>query len=79
MWRKDKRSANIEFRGEKLPYVSRGGLKLEKSIKNFGIDLNEKVCLDIGASTGGFTDCMLQMEQKSIFHRCWIWTICLEA
>ncbi|AVQ46861.1 TlyA family RNA methyltransferase [Clostridium botulinum] len=64
---KIKESANIEFRGEKLPYVSRGGLKLEKSIKNFGIDLNEKVCLDIGASTGGFTDCMLQNGAKKVF------------
>ena len=43
-----------------LPYVSRGGLKLEKAINSFGIDLEDKVCLDIGASTGGFTDCMLQ-------------------
>ncbi|NFN87370.1 TlyA family RNA methyltransferase [Clostridium sporogenes] len=64
---KIKESSNIEFRGEKLPYVSRGGLKLEKSIKNFEIDLNEKVCLDIGASTGGFTDCMLQNGAKKVF------------
>ncbi|MDU6878462.1 TlyA family RNA methyltransferase [Clostridium tepidum] len=64
---KIKESSNIEFRGEKLPYVSRGGLKLEKSIKNFKIDLNEKVCLDIGASTGGFTDCMLQNGAKKVF------------
>jgi 23S rRNA (cytidine1920-2'-O)/16S rRNA (cytidine1409-2'-O)-methyltransferase len=53
-------SSNIEFRGEDLPYVSRGGLKLQKAINSFGIDLEGKVCLDIGASTGGFTDCMLQ-------------------
>jgi 23S rRNA (cytidine1920-2'-O)/16S rRNA (cytidine1409-2'-O)-methyltransferase len=52
-------SSNIEFKGEDFPYVSRGGLKLEKAIKSFGIDLEDKVCLDIGASTGGFTDCML--------------------
>lgn len=52
-------SSNIEFKGEDFPYVSRGGLKLEKAIRSFNIDLEAKVCLDIGASTGGFTDCML--------------------
>ncbi len=61
------RSANIDFRGEKLPYVSRGGLKLEKAIKSFTIDLKDKVCMDIGASTGGFTDCMLQNGAKKVF------------
>ena len=50
----------IEVRGKTLPYVSRGGLKLEKALKIYPIDLKGKVCLDIGASTGGFTDCMLQ-------------------
>ena len=50
----------IEFRGKVMPYVSRGGYKLEKAMKTFPIDLNAKVCMDIGASTGGFTDCMLQ-------------------
>lgn len=50
----------IEIKGEKLRYVSRGGLKLEKAMKCFPIDLTDKVCMDIGASTGGFTDCMLQ-------------------
>ena len=49
------RTANIDFKGEKLPYVSRGGFKLEKAIKSFNINLTEKVCMDIGASTGGFT------------------------
>jgi 23S rRNA (cytidine1920-2'-O)/16S rRNA (cytidine1409-2'-O)-methyltransferase len=53
-------SSNIEFRGEALRYVSRGGLKLEKAINKFNIKLEGKVCFDIGASTGGFTDCMLQ-------------------
>ena len=53
-------SSSIEFKGENLPYVSRGGLKLQKAIKFFGIDLKAKICMDIGASTGGFTDCMLQ-------------------
>ena len=61
------RSANIDFKGEKLPYVSRGGFKLEKAIKSFNIDLNEKICMDIGASTGGFTDCMLQNGAQKVF------------
>ncbi len=50
----------IEITGEQLKYVGRGGLKLEKAVLCFGIDLKNKVCIDIGASTGGFTDCMLQ-------------------
>ncbi|WP_291632958.1 TlyA family RNA methyltransferase [Clostridium sp.] len=58
--KKVERSSNIEFIGEDIPYVSRGGLKLEKAITSFDINLKAKVCLDIGASTGGFTDCMLQ-------------------
>lgn len=49
----------IEIRGEKMPYVSRGGYKLEKAVNEFGLSLKDKVCMDIGASTGGFTDCML--------------------
>ncbi|KIR01663.1 RNA binding methyltransferase FtsJ like protein [Lachnospiraceae bacterium TWA4] len=53
-------SLPLEVRGSTLPYVSRGGLKLEKAIKNYPINLKDKVCMDIGASTGGFTDCMLQ-------------------
>lgn len=50
----------IEVRGKTLQYVSRGGLKLEKAISEFNIDLSSKICMDVGASTGGFTDCMLQ-------------------
>lgn len=50
----------IEIRGEVLKYVSRGGLKLEKAMASFGIELDGAICMDIGASTGGFTDCMLQ-------------------
>jgi 23S rRNA (cytidine1920-2'-O)/16S rRNA (cytidine1409-2'-O)-methyltransferase len=57
----------IEFKGEDLPYVSRGGYKLEKAIKSFSINLQDKTCLDIGASTGGFTDCMLQNNAKKVF------------
>lgn len=53
-------SSSIEIRGEVLPYVSRGGLKLEKALKNFELNLEALTCFDIGASTGGFTDCMLQ-------------------
>ncbi len=64
---KIKESSNIEFKGEQLPFVSRGGLKLQKAVKNFNIDLNNKVCFDIGASTGGFTDCMLQNGAKKVF------------
>lgn len=60
-------TANIEYKGEKLPYVSRGGLKLEKAMKNFPITLKGKVCMDIGASTGGFTDCMLQNGASKVF------------
>ena len=60
-------TANIEYKGEKLPYVSRGGLKLEKAMKNFPITLEGKVCMDIGASTGGFTDCMLQNGASKVF------------
>lgn len=51
---------SVEISGDTLKYVGRGGLKLEKAISEFGIDLDGKVCIDIGASTGGFTDCMLQ-------------------
>ena len=53
-------AVSIEVRGQAMPYVSRGGYKLEKALKSFPIDLKGKVCMDIGASTGGFTDCMLQ-------------------
>ena len=52
--------ALLEVRGKTLRYVSRGGLKLEKAVQSFGIVLDGKVCMDVGASTGGFTDCMLQ-------------------
>ena len=57
----------IELHGKKLAYVSRGGLKLEKAIKTFPVDLSEAVCMDIGASTGGFTDCMLQNGASKVF------------
>jgi 23S rRNA (cytidine1920-2'-O)/16S rRNA (cytidine1409-2'-O)-methyltransferase len=57
----------LEVKGDTLPYVSRGGLKLEKAVKNFGFSLDGKVCMDIGASTGGFTDCMLQNGAKKVY------------
>lgn len=59
--------AEIEVRGNTLRYVSRGGLKLEKAVKSFGIDLEGKICMDIGASTGGFTDCMLQNGAGKVY------------
>ncbi len=57
----------VEVRGGTLKYVSRGGLKLEKAMKSFCVTLQDKVCMDIGASTGGFTDCMLQNGAKKVF------------
>ena len=61
------RDAEIIFKGEELKYVSRGGLKLEKAMNEFNISLDNKVCMDIGASTGGFTDCMLQNGATKVF------------
>ena len=60
-------SVEIEIKGNTLKYVSRGGLKLEKAMTHFGITLDDKVCMDIGASTGGFTDCMLQNGAKKVY------------
>lgn len=57
----------IEVRGEKMPYVSRGGYKLEKAVNEFGLTLDGFVCMDIGASTGGFTDCMLLNGAKKVY------------
>ena len=59
--------AEIEIKGNPVPYVSRGGLKIEKAINEFGIDLKGKVCIDIGASTGGFTDCMLKNGAERVY------------
>ena len=63
----DEESAQIEVRGHALPYVSRGGLKLEKALQVFPITLTDKICMDIGASTGGFTDCMLQNGATKVY------------
>lgn len=57
----------IEIKGEKLKYVSRGGLKLEKAIKEFNINLNDKILIDIGSSTGGFSDCAIQNGIKKVY------------
>lgn len=62
-----KRDAKIEIIGHEMPFVSRGGFKLQKALKVFEIDLQEKICGDIGASTGGFTDCMLQHGAKKVY------------
>ncbi len=59
--------AEIELTGKDIPYVSRGGLKLEKAIKEFDINLKDKVAIDVGASTGGFTDCLLQNGAKKVY------------
>ena len=63
----DPEKSHIEVKGHTLPYVSRGGLKLEKAMQVFPIDLKGCVCMDIGASTGGFTDCMLQNGADHVY------------
>ena len=60
-------TVSIEVRGESCPYVSRGGLKLEKALRDFGVKPDGYVCSDSGASTGGFTDCLLQQGAKKVF------------
>jgi 23S rRNA (cytidine1920-2'-O)/16S rRNA (cytidine1409-2'-O)-methyltransferase len=60
-------TCQIEVRGATLKYVSRGGLKLEKAMTHFGVQLKDKVCMDVGSSTGGFTDCMLQNGAVKVY------------
>ena len=60
-------TANIEVKGSTLKYVSRGGLKLEKAMDSFGVKLADRICMDVGSSTGGFTDCMLQNGAKKVY------------
>lgn len=60
-------NSEVTLCGETLPYVSRGGLKLEHAIKHFSIDINDKVAIDVGASTGGFTDCLIQHGAKRVY------------
>ena len=64
---KVKKDSEIRVKGRKIPYVSRGGLKLEKALEIFPIDVKDKEAIDIGASTGGFTDCLLQNGAKKVY------------
>lgn len=66
-----KTDAGLVVKGDKIPYVSRGGLKLERAIRAFALDLSGLTCLDVGSSTGGFTDCMLQNGAQRVFP--WTW------
>lgn len=59
--------AAVELKGEDIPYVSRGGLKLEAAIKHFNIPMKDKIAMDVGSSTGGFADCMLQNGVKKVY------------
>ena len=63
----DSEKVKLEVKGHTLKYVSRGGLKLEKAMDRFGVQLEGKVCMDVGASTGGFTDCMLQNGAVKVY------------
>jgi len=60
-------NANIEIKGNTLRYVSRGGLKLEKAMNEFDLKLDDFICMDVGSSTGGFTDCMLQNGAQKVY------------
>ncbi len=60
-------TVNITVKGNPIPYVSRGGLKLEKAMKQFHLDLADRVCMDVGSSTGGFTDCMLKNGASFVY------------
>ncbi|MCF6265395.1 MAG: TlyA family RNA methyltransferase [Desulfuromusa sp.] len=59
--------ADLRLKGEDIPYVSRGGLKLEKAIQEFNLEIKDKIAIDVGASTGGFSDCLLQHGAKKIY------------
>jgi 23S rRNA (cytidine1920-2'-O)/16S rRNA (cytidine1409-2'-O)-methyltransferase len=59
--------AMLELKGEDIPYVSRGGLKLEAALNNLGLNVIDKVCMDVGASSGGFTDCLLQHGAERVY------------
>ena len=59
--------SDVQVKGQECPYVSRGGLKLEKAIKEWGVSCKDAVCIDMGASTGGFTDCMLQKGADKVY------------
>lgn len=71
---------SIEIKGHTLPYVSRGGLKLEKAIQNFDVSVEGKVCTDVGSSTGRLYDCMAaKWSGQGVCYRCGTWTACMEA
>ena len=59
--------ADIELRGDQMPYVSRGGLKLEAALERFDVDPEGRIAIDVGASTGGFTDCLLQRDARKVY------------
>ena len=61
------KDADVVLKSPDLPFVSRGGVKLEAALKEFGINVVDKICLDVGASTGGFTDCLLQRGAQSVY------------
>jgi 23S rRNA (cytidine1920-2'-O)/16S rRNA (cytidine1409-2'-O)-methyltransferase len=63
----DEEKADIKVKGKTLKYVSRGGLKLEKALQVFKVNVDGKICMDIGSSTGGFTDCMLQNGARKVY------------
>lgn len=63
----DVEGRNVEIVGEDIPYVSRGGLKLEEALARFSVDVSGRIAVDIGSSTGGFTDCLLQKGAKEVF------------
>lgn len=60
-------SVELQLKGEPLPFVSRGGLKLQAALERFNVNVSEHVCLDVGASTGGFTDCLLQRGAAKVY------------
>lgn len=62
-----KEDSILQIKGDEIPYVSRGGLKLESAIKHFGVSVKDKVAMDVGSSTGGFTDCLLQNGVKRVY------------
>jgi len=59
--------SDLRLKGEDIPYVSRGGLKLEKALREFAVTVKDKIAIDVGASTGGFSDCLLQFGAKKIY------------
>ena len=61
------KEAEIRLKGEDIPFVSRGGLKLAKGLDAFALDVRERICIDVGASTGGFTDCLLQRGARKVY------------